>query len=147
MGILLANISGKPSFMNDPTYPHDKVITLAHCTAPRKMDGKKAEPARILTHFESDYGAAPKVEMLVGQTVTNVMSDFAYDRNIGLRGKIISNPMMDICRSQIDISYECDSRTVAEKMPGFHWITVYGDYIKEAGYALKKINIEFENLG
>src|SRR4030042_5641871 len=35
MGILLANISGKPSFLNDPTYPHDNVITLAHCTAPR----------------------------------------------------------------------------------------------------------------
>ena len=146
MGILLANISGKPSFLNDPTYPHDNVITLAHCTAPRKMDGKKAEPARILTHFESDYGAAPKVEMLIGQTVTNVMPDFAFDRNIGLAGKIISNPMLDICRSQIDISYVCDSKTVAEKMPGFHWITVYGDYIKETGYALKKIGIEFENL-
>ncbi len=146
MGILLANISGKPAFLNDPTYPHDKRITLAHCTAPRKMDGKKLEPARILTHFESDYGAAPKVEMLIGQTVTNVMPDFAFNRNIGLAGKIISNPMLDICRSQIDISYECDSKSVAEKMPGFHWITVYGDYINEAGYALKKIGIEFENL-
>jgi hypothetical protein len=146
MGMLLANISGKPAFLNDPTYPHDKVITLAHCTAPRKMDGKKSEPARILTHFESDYGAAPKVEMLVGQTVTNVMPDFSFDRNIGLIGKIISNPMLDICRSQIDISYECDSQIVAEKMPGFHWITVYGDYIKETGYALKKIGIGFEKL-
>ncbi|MEA3462952.1 MAG: sugar isomerase, partial [Bacteroidota bacterium] len=40
-GILLANISGKPVFLNDPTYPHDGIITLAHCTAPRRMDGKK----------------------------------------------------------------------------------------------------------
>jgi hypothetical protein len=147
MGILLANISGKPAFLNDPTYPHDKIITLAHCTAPRRMDGNKLEPARILTHFESDYGAAPKVEMLIGQTVTNIISDFAFSRNIGLAGKIISNPMLDICRSQIDISYECDSKTVAEKMPGFHWITVYGDYLKETEYALKKIGIQFENLG
>lgn len=29
-GILMANISGKPSFLNDPTYPHDNIITLAH---------------------------------------------------------------------------------------------------------------------
>jgi hypothetical protein len=145
-GILMANISGKPSFMNDPTYPHNNQITLAHCTAPRKMDGKKAEPARILTHFESDYGAAPKVEMLIGQTVTSIISDFAYNRNIGFKGKIISNPMLDICRSQINISYECDNKTLAEKMPGFHWMIVYGDYINEAGYALKKIGIEFENL-
>ena len=145
-GILLANISGKPSFLNDPTYPHNKTITLAHCTAPRRMDGINLAPARILTHFESDYGAAPKVEMLVGQTITNVMPDFAFKRYVGLAGKITDNPFKDICRSQIDISYGCDSRIVAEKMPGFHWITVYGDYMKETSYALKKIGIEFENL-
>jgi len=146
-GILTAYISGKPVFLNDPTYPHDGLITLAHCTAPRRMDGKKLEPARLLTHFESDYGAAPKVEMLVGQTVTNIMPDFAFSRNVGLLGKIVDNPFLDICRSQIDISFECDSKLVAEQMPGFHWITVYGDYMKESGYALKKIGINFESLG
>ncbi len=145
-GILLSGISGKPVFLNDPTYPHDNIITLAHCTAPRKMDGRKTEPARILTHFESDYGAAPKVEMAVGQVVTNIMPDFAFKRNVGLLGKIIDNPMMDICRSQIDISYECESRKIAAEMPGFHWMTCYGDYIRETGYALKKIGIKFENL-
>lgn len=145
-GILLAHISGKPVFLNDPTYPHDNLITLAHCTAPRRMDGNKLEPARILTHFESDYGAAPKVEMLIGQTVTNIMPDFAFSRNVGLLGKIVDNPFMDICRSQIDISFDCSSKTVAEQMPGFHWITVYGNYIKETGYALKKLGIKFENL-
>jgi hypothetical protein len=145
-GVLLAHISGKPVFLNDPTYPHDNIITLAHCTAPRRMDGKKTEPARILTHFESDYGAAPKVEMLIGQTVTNIMPDFAFDRNVGLLGKIVANPFHDICRSQIDISFNCDSKTVAEQMPGFHWITVYGDYIRETGYAFKKMGIKFENL-
>jgi hypothetical protein len=145
-GILLANISGNPVFLNDPTYPHDKLITLAHCTAPRRMDGIKLEPARILTHFESDYGAAPKVEMTIGQVVTNIMPDFAFNRNVGLLGKIVDNPALDICRSQIDIGFECSSKTVAMQMPGFHWITVYGDYIKETGYALKKIGIGFENL-
>jgi len=65
-GILMANISGKPVFLNDPTYPHDRIITLAHCTAPRGMDGQHKEPARILTHLESGYGTAPKVEMHKG---------------------------------------------------------------------------------
>jgi hypothetical protein len=145
-GVLLAQISGRPAFLNDPTYPHDNIITLAHCTAPRRMDGKKSEPARILTHFESDYGAAPKVEMLIGQAVTNVMPDFEFTRNVGLLGKIVANPFHDICRSQIDVSFDCDNIKVAEQMPGFHWITVYGDYIKETGYALKKMGIEFEIL-
>jgi len=146
-GMLMANISGTPSFLNDPTYPHNKTITLAHCTAPRRMDGKKLHPARILTHFESDFGAAPKVEMRIGQTVTNILPDFKFERNVGLLGKITDNPFHDICRSQIDINFECDSKKVAEEMPGFHWITVYGDYLKEAEYALKKIGIKLETLG
>jgi hypothetical protein len=32
-------------------------------------------------------------------------------------------------------------------MPGFHWMTCYGDYIRETAYALKKIGIASENLG
>jgi L-fucose isomerase-like protein len=146
-GVLMSNISGKPAFLNDPTYPHDGLITLAHCTAPRKMDGKTLEPARILTHFESDYGAAPKVEMRKGQTVTNIAPDFASKRWAGVLAEIVDNPFMDICRSQIDVRFTCDSRTLAERMPGFHWMTGYGDYRREIGYALKRVNIEWDCLG
>jgi L-fucose isomerase-like protein len=146
-GLLLANISGCPVFLNDPTYPHDGVITLAHCTAPRKMDGKTTEPARIMTHFESDYGAAPKVDMRVGQTVTNIIPDFASERYVGLLAEIIDNPFLPICRSQIDVRYACDDRTLAEVMPGFHWITGYGDYMREVEYALKKVGIGWQSLG
>lgn len=145
-GVLLVNISGKPMFLNDPTYPHDGLITLAHCTAPRRMDGKKREPARIMTHFESDYGASPKVEMQKGQIVTNIAPDFLIKRWVGLKGEIIDAPFMDICRAQIDIRFACDSKILAERMPGFHWMTCYGDYMRELGYALKKVGIEWENL-
>jgi len=145
-GVLLANISGKPVFLNDPTYPHEGIITIAHCTAPRKMNGKELEPVRILTHFESDYGAAPKVEMRKGQMTTNIVPDFKAERWVGLLGEIIDAPFMDICRSQIDIRYTCDDLTLAERMPGFHWMTGYGDYMKELGYALKKVGITWENL-
>jgi len=146
-GVLLANISGKPVFLNDPTYPHDGIITLAHCTAPRKMDGKKLEPARIRTHFESDYGAAPKVQMRKGQVVTNIAPDFAAKRWVGLASEIIDAPDMDICRSQIDVRFGCDSRILAERMPGFHWMTAYGNYAREIGYAIKRVGIEWDLLG
>ncbi len=145
-GILMANISGKPVFFNNPTYPHGGIKTISHCTAPRRMDGKNLEPARILTHFESDYGAAPKVEMKVGQKITNIIPDFSFKKYTGLPGRIVENPFMPICRTQINISYDCDDLLLAEKMPGFHWITVYGDYLKESEYALKKIGIVQENL-
>jgi hypothetical protein len=146
-GVLLANISGRPHFLNDPTYPHDGMITLAHCTAPRRMNGKDLEPARIVTHFESDYGAAPKVEMRKGQPVTNIIPDFAAAKWIGLSGKIVDAPFLDICRSQIDVAYPVPDEKVALNMPGFHWETIYGDYLREVGYALKKTAIGWQVLG
>jgi hypothetical protein len=145
-GILLANITGAPVFLNDPTYPHQGIITLAHCTAPRKLDGKTLDPVRILTHFESDYGAAPKVEMRQGQKVTNIIPDFAFQRWVGLPGEIVEAPFRPICRSQIDVRFSCDSLKLAERMPGFHWMTSYGDYVREIGYALKRLGIQWEVL-
>ena len=146
-GILLAHIADRPVFLNDPTYPHDGIITLAHCTAPRKMDGRTMEPARILTHFESDYGAAPKVEMPKGQLLTNIAPDFASKRWLGLLGEIVEAPFLPICRSQIDIRFKCDDRTLAKRMPGFHWMSAYGDFTKELPYALRRVGIEWDFLG
>ncbi len=145
-GILLHYISGKPVFLNDPTYPHGSVVTLAHCTAPRKMDGADAAPARILTHFESDYGAAPKVEMKIGQACTNLVPDFASKSWIGFDGTIIGNPFLDICRSQIDVRIQGDSNALLEEMKGFHWMMSYGSYLRETGYALRKIGVNFHNV-
>jgi L-fucose isomerase-like protein len=146
-GMLLTNISGQPMFFNDPTYPHHGVITLAHCTGPRKMDGKTVEPTRIMTHFESDYGAAPKVDMRIGQKVTMIAPDFKFERWMGLRGEIADHPFYPICRDQIDVRFAVDDQVVAERMPGFHWMLIYGDYSREVGYALRRTPIEWDFLG
>ena len=145
-GVLLHNICQTPVFLQDPTYPHHGVITLAHCTAPRKMDGRTCEPTEIVTHFESDYGAAPKVNMRVGQQVTVIDPDFGDKRWIGFRGKIQDNPYLDICRSQVDVTIEGDCAKLAEEMRGFHWMLSYGDQLKEMGYALNKLGINWYNL-
>lgn len=145
-GILLAGICGKPVFLHNPTWPHKQIITLAHCTAPRKMDGKHLDPVRILTHFESDYGAAPKVEMPKGQHLTSIIPDFAAKFWQGLGSEVVENPFLPICRSQIEVKYEIDSQTLAERLRGFHWMTCYGDYLKEVGYALRKVGIDWETL-
>jgi len=145
-GVLLHYISGKPVFLNDPTYPHHGVVTLAHCTAPRRMDGKHDEPVRLLTHFESDYGAAPKVEMRKGQDVTCLVPDFAEKRWMGMEGTIEDAPFLAICRSQIDVRLRADTKVVAEQMRGFHWMVAYGNYLNEVGYALKKAGVKWLNL-
>jgi len=146
-GILAANIAGRPMFLNDPCYPQHGVIALAHCTAPRMMDGKTREAARIVTHYESDYGAAPKVEMQKGQKVTNLIPDFQAKCLAGFVGEIVDAPFLPICRSQIVVRFSCDSNFLARQMRGYHWITIYGDYLREVEYAIKRTPIAFENLG
>jgi hypothetical protein len=142
-GVLLHYISGEPMFLNDPTYPHDGVVTCAHCTAPRKLDGAEPHDVRILTHFESDYGAAPKVEFRKDQRVTNVAPDFSGRRWVGAAGKVIGSPFMPICRSQVDIALDGDSRKLVEQMRGFHWMTCYGDYSREIAYAAAKVGVDW----
>jgi len=145
-GVLLHYISGKPVFFNDPTYPHEGVVTLAHCTAPRKMDGEKYEKVKIFTHFESDYGAAPKVEMKKGQIITVLDPDFASRRWLGFEAEIIDSPFYDICRSQIDVQINADCDKLNEETKGFHWMASYGNYLRETGYALKKAGVDWLNL-
>jgi hypothetical protein len=142
-GILLHYVSGKPVFLNDPTYPHDGVVTIAHCTAPRRMDGRHDEPVRVMTHFESDYGAAPKVEMTRGNAMTNLVPDFDMKKWVGFEGKVVDTPFMHICRSQVDVTIQGDTRMLAQEMRGFHWMSCYGSYLRETGYALKKLNVDW----
>jgi hypothetical protein len=145
-GILLAGITGQPVFLNDPTTPHHGMITLAHCTAPRRMDGKTEEAVRVVTHFESDYGASPKVEFRAGQKVTNIVPDFNFKRWVGWEGEILGAPFLPICRSQVDVGIKGSDELLAREMRGFHWMTCYGDYLRETGYAVKKAGLEWLNV-
>ena len=69
------------------------------------------------------------------------------ERWTGFLAKVEAAPFLPICRSQIDVRFKAPAETVAERMPGFHWMTVYGDYLREVGYALKRIPIQWDNLG
>lgn len=145
-GILLHYICGKPVFFCNPTFPHKNMVTVAHCTAPRKMDGEHYEEVAIRTHFESDYGAAPKVAMRPGQEMTLLVPAFSGERWVGFTGKVLENPALDICTTQVDIGMNADSQRLLEEMRGFHWMTCYGDYLRETGYALHRAGIEWLNL-
>ena len=146
-GVLLGNISGKPVFLGNPGFPINGTSTICHCTAPRKMDGKKHEPVRIVTHYESDYGAAPWVEMARGTEMTYIVPGFKSDRWVGLKGTIEDIPFKPSnCRTQITIRRECSDELLADNLIGFHWMGCYGDYRKEIGYALRRVGIQWDNL-
>jgi hypothetical protein len=138
-GVLLRWISNKPSFVCNSHFPHHGVVTLAHCAAPRKMNGRDFEPTTIMTHYESDYGAATKVEYRKGQEVTCIIPNLHCTKWYGFKGRIEDSPSMDMCRSQMDVRIEGDWQKLTREMEGFHTIVCYGDYRREVGYALSKI--------
>ncbi|MFC1558286.1 sugar isomerase, partial [candidate division KSB1 bacterium] len=145
-GILLHYVSGKPVFLNNPTFPHKGMVTCAHCTAPRRMDGKNYDPAEIVTHYESDYGAAPKVEMPLGKEITLINPDCSQNRWLGFKGTVDKNPFYSICRSQQDILIQGDWKKLIREIKGSHWMIVYDDYLREMEYAVHKIGLEWLNI-
>ena len=144
--ILLWRIAGAPVFLHNSTFPHAGLATCAHCTAPRRMSRTRYEPARILTHYESEYGAAPKVEVPVGQPVTFINPEYATCRWIGMRGVVESNPFYEICRSQQDVRLEGDWRRLLDEVRDSHWVMAYGDWLREAGYAAPRVGVRWETI-
>ena len=93
---------------------YSQYATPIKSTAPRRMNGKELEPARILTYYESDFGATPKVQMRKGQVVTVLNPDFA--------GRRRAFPRCFVSRS---------------KTAG----VTYGNYLREVSYAVKSRSV------
>lgn len=143
-GILLRHIAGKPVFLHNSTFPHNGMVTCAHCTAPRRMDGARYEPVRLLTHYESEFGAAPKIEMPRGQAVTAIDPEYTTRRWVGIRGIVESNPFYPICRSQQDVRILGNWKKLLNEVRDSHWIMAYGDYMKEIAYATTRLGVTWD---
>ena len=39
-----------------------------------------------------------------------------------------------------------DGQALLREMKGFHWMMAYGNYLRETGYALKKLNVDLHDL-
>lgn len=143
-GVLLHYIAGKPVVMHNSTFPHQAIVTCAHCTAPRRLNGSRYEPVRIMTHYESDFGAAPKVDMPIGQQLSAISPEYATGRWVGIRGVVRDNPDFAICRTQQDVEIQGDWRRLIREARDSHWMVVYGDYLREIGYAIRKIGLTWD---
>jgi hypothetical protein len=145
--VLLRWISNQPSFVCNSHFPHDGQVTLAHCAAPRKMNGRDFEPTVIMTHYESDYGAATKVRYPKGQQLTCVIPNLRFTKWFAFGAKVLDSPAFDMCRSQMDVAIEGDWRRLLREMEGFHTVVSYGDHLREVGYAVRKTGaLQWENV-
>jgi len=110
------------------------------------MNGRAREPAKIVTHLESDHGAAPKVQFRNGQLLTIIKPDFEAKRWLALTGKVARTPFLPVCRSQVEVRLAADTREAIENLRGFHCQVAYGDYTREVKYAAKKVGIQVQLL-
>jgi len=143
-GILLHYLSGTPVFLHNSTFPHQGLATCAHCSAPRRMNAARYEPAAIMTHYESEYGAAPKVDIPQGQEVTFIDPEYSTGRWIGFKGIVQGNPFYPICRSQQDVQIQGEWKRLIKEVRDSHWMMAYGDYLRDLEYASRKIGIRWE---
>jgi len=144
--VLLRYICRKPVFLHNSTFPHKGEVTCAHCIGPRRMNGVDYDPTEITTHYESEYGAAPKVEMPIGQELTFIDPEYSSGRWLGFKGEVVRNPYYEICRSQQDVKIIGDWKRLKSEVRDSHWVNVYGDYLKEAGYAVRKLGLTWDNI-
>lgn len=144
-GLLLRHIAARPVFLHNSTFPHARTVTCAHCTCPRRLDGRKYAPAEIMTHYESDYGAAPKVTMPIGQQVSFIDPEYSSTRWVGFKGIVKANPFYQICRSQQDVEIQGEWQKLRSEARDSHWVMVYGDYLREIGFAARKLGLEWAN--
>ena len=145
-GVLLRYIAGTPVFLHNSTFPHHAMVTCAHCTGPRRMDGARYEPVRVVTHYESEYGAAPKVEIPVGQEVSFIDPDYTSGRWVGIRGVVEGNPFYDVCRSQQDVKILGNWKKLLHEVRDSHWVMVYGDHLNAIGYAAARFGLTWDTL-
>ena len=145
-GILMHHIAGKPTYLCNPTFPHGGRMLFAHCTAPRRMDGKRLEPVDIVTHYESDWGAATHVHFRKGQPLTILKPDFQAKRWLALTGKVVDTPFLPTCRAQVEVALDADTQDVLRNLRGFHCMLAYGDYTREVQYAASKVGIDVQIL-
>ena len=147
--ILLQGLSGKPSFVSDPTVDESKnAIILAHCLGTTKMDGPAgpAAPYKLRTVMERQEGVVPQVFMRTGQKVTQAIL-IGSDRLLYFTGDVLDAPDIDRgCRTKITVKVDGDTEQLWKNWSnGLHRQTCYGDVTKEMGYFCKFKEIKMVN--
>lgn len=145
-GLLLRHVVNRPVFLHNSTFPHQGLVTCAHCTSPRRLDGRKYEPTKLVTHYESEFGAATKVDMPLGQEVTFINPEYSTTRWLGFKGTVKGNPFYDICRSQQDVAVQGEWRKLLAEVRDSHWVMAYGNWLNELGYAARKVGVKWASL-
>jgi hypothetical protein len=84
--------------------------------------------------------------MTLGQEVTFIDPEYSTGRWVGFKGTIRANPSHDICRTQQDVEIQGDWKKLLGEVRDSHWVMAYGDWVKEIGYAARRLGLKWVDL-
>jgi hypothetical protein len=78
--------------------------------------------------------------------VTFIDPEYSTARRVGFKGTVKGNPYYDICRSQQDVEVQGAWKKLLPEVRDSHWVMAYGNWLKELGYATRKISVQWVSL-
>lgn len=143
--LMMRYMTGRPGYVSDPVIDTSKdEIIYAHCVSTNKVYGPKgkANPYIIRTHREDDKGAAVQSLMPVGEVVTTLETDVWGKRMVIHTGKTTRNvDEPKACRTKLAAKTNAEAILDNWDM-GWHRVTVYGEWRKQAMNLAKLLGIE-----
>jgi L-fucose isomerase-like protein len=142
--IIGKEMSGKPTFMGNLAWIHDKEVMVAHCTIPLLIVNRFS----LKTHFESGLGVGVAGEVRKGTTVTMLRYDAKRNLIRVARGSIKSGVPTSLqhCRTQLIISIDGEPDKLIKDPIGNHQVIVFDDIREELRYLAELLNIMYEEL-
>lgn len=143
--IIMQSLANRATFLNDPVIkPDEDKLLMAHCTSPTQMEGYEGEGEeyRASVHHETRLGLAPSVSMEPGREIT--VAGFSHDLKhiIATPATITHNTDYHVCITQMEADVP-DGKFLYDNFQGFHWITVYGDWMSRLEETAKLLDVNF----
>ena len=142
--ITLAEVSGRPTFMGNPSFIRGHRLVLAHCTVATKL----TEATRYRTHFESGMGVALAGEFKRGARVTVARFAKGYASLRAGLGRIARGAPWseDLCRTQAEIRMDGSADVFWQRPMGNHLVMTLGDHVDALRHLTSIAGIEFEEV-
>ena len=143
--LMMRYLTGRPGYVSDPVIDTAREeIIYAHCVSTNRVFGPKgkANPYIIRSHAEDGKGAVVQSLMPLKEMVTTLETDVSNRRMVIHTGKTTRNvDEPKACRTKLAAKTNAE-RVLANWDMGWHRVTVYGDWRKQAMNLARLLGIE-----
>jgi L-fucose isomerase-like protein len=142
--ITLAEISGNPAFMGNPSFIDGHRLVLAHCTVATKL----VKAVHYRSHFESGIGVALAGQFRKGTRVTVARYGKGYDVLRAGGGTIVRGKpwSTDLCRTQVEIRMDGNADMFWKQPMGNHLVMTYGNHVDSLRNLASITDTKFEEV-